>query len=134
VTGRLAAEELSKGKEKGFKYYITHLQTDEINQCHDSEKRAKLFLFLNAVQPSIIPTESFILGLSRLNYAKLGGGFIEKLRNHSKDLRKTKDALIAETAILKKLILVTEDKRLAKKVARFGGHSWNIEKFKKALV
>ncbi|MEQ8687741.1 MAG: hypothetical protein RIE86_20720 [Imperialibacter sp.] len=61
--------------------FLTHIQIDELNRCSDSEKRARLFLMLIELRPTKIPTESFVIGTSRIGSAKIGDGkLIEKLR------------------------------------------------------
>jgi rRNA-processing protein FCF1 len=128
ASGDLKIEELIKFKKKA-EFHITHIQVDEINKCTNIEKRSKLFLFMTKLAPKIIPTNSFILGKSRLGEARLSDGIIfEKLKNGND--KNTGDALIGETAIKEKLILITEDKNLRKKVNLQGGKSLSLEEFK----
>ncbi|HET55860.1 MAG TPA: hypothetical protein ENN33_11650 [Ignavibacteria bacterium] len=96
-------------------FYITHIQNDELNEWDDVEERKKATLLLAKIKPIVLPTESFIVGESRLGYAKLGDGEVLNevinRRNMEKNIR---DALIAETAILNNIILVTDDGPLTK--------------------
>lgn len=131
IAGNLEIGELTKFKEKA-EFYITHLQVDEINECSDKEKRAKLFLFMGKLAPIIIPTSSFILGKSRLGEARLGDNIIfEELRKGN--INHTEDALIGETAIKENLILVTNDKTLIKRVNSKEGQAMNLQEFKELI-
>lgn len=123
---------LISGKKEGFEFYITHVQTDEINKCSDEDKRARLFLFITKLSPIVIPTESFILDKSRLGEARLGDAkILEQIRKEN--LKHTGDALIGETAIKNNLILITEDIRLKNKVISLHGKAINLEEFKESL-
>lgn len=123
INGKLDIETLKTGK---YKVYITHIQVDEINECPDNEKRAKLFNFLTEIRPEKISTESFIIGTSRLGSAKLGdGNLIEELRMGN--YKRTNDALIGETAIKNSLTLITNDKKFRNKVIELGGHAINVD-------
>jgi predicted nucleic acid-binding protein len=106
--------------------YITHIQVDELNECTDKEKRARLFNSLTEIQPHKVPTESFVIGTSRIGSAKIGdGNLIEELRmgNH----KKTNDALIGETALKNNLTLITNDKKFKNKVIELGGNSLTVD-------
>ncbi len=106
--------------------FITHVQVDEINECSDKEKRARLFNFMTEIRPEKIATESFIIGFSRLGSARLGDGdLIEKLRGDN--MQKTNDALIGETAIKNNLTLITNDKKFKKKVIELGGNALTVD-------
>lgn len=127
VTGKISLSEFDLNKSEIF---ITHIQVDELNECDDKEKRAKLFNFLTEIRPKKIPTESFVIGLSRIGSAKIGdGNLIEKLRDGN--LKHTNDALIGETAIKQNLVLITNDKRFKNKVIKLGGNAMNIDEYKK---
>lgn len=103
------------GLPTGIRIFITHIQSDELNRCPESERRQKLQGAVVEVSEAELPTESFVLGVSRLNSARLSdGGLFEELRGSS--LKNTNDALIAETAIKEGLILVTNDKELMGRV------------------
>ncbi len=128
TNGKLNIADLIKLKEK-LEYYITHIQVDEINECPDKEKRAKLFLMMGKLAPIIISTTSFVLGKSRLGEARLGDGKIfEELRNGN--LKNTEDSLIGEVSIKEGIILVTQDIKLRKYVNSNNGKAINIDEFK----
>lgn len=131
LDGNLDISLLEKNKEQ-YEFYITHLQVDEINDCPDKEKRAKLFLFMGKIRPIIIPTSSFVLGKSRLGEARLGDSIIfEELRGGN--IKHTKDALIGETAIKENLILVTNDNTLKNRVNSKEGKAITLEEFKESM-
>jgi rRNA-processing protein FCF1 len=122
LSGEVNINAIKKSINLGYRYFITHIQTDELSNIPDNkkDKRAKLVLFLSAVAPSLIPTESFVLGYTRLGYGKLGTpGYYEKLLNEKKT--NIKDAIIGDTAIKNKFIIVTEDKGFTKKINSLGG-------------
>lgn len=134
LDGLLPVSLIKNSLVKGYRYFVTHIQTDELSNTPDQkkDKRANLVLFLSTVSPSLIPTESFILGYSRLNFSKLGtAGFYEQLLNESKT--NIKDSIIGDTAIKNQFLLITEDKRFAKKVKSLGGDAINLDSFRKLL-
>lgn len=121
VTGKL---DLKTFENKEI--FITHIQVDELNECSDKEKRALLFNSVTEVRPEKIPTESFIIGTSRIGSARIGGGdLIEQLRMGN--YKKTNDALIGETAIKNNLTLITNDKKFKNKVIELGGSSMTVD-------
>ncbi len=120
--GQIPISEIQRSIDLGYKYFITHIQTDELSNIPDNkkEKRAKLILFLSIVAPSLIPTESFVLGYTRSGFGKKGtAGYYEKLLNDKKT--NVKDAIIAETAIKNGFTIITEDKHFIKKIKSLGG-------------
>ncbi len=125
ISGKLELETIEKSK---YEIYITHIQVDEINECSDKERRARLFNFMTEIRPEKIPTESFIIGTSRIGSAKIGDGhLIEELRMGN--YKKTNDALIGETAIKNNLILITNDKKFKNKVVELGGTAITVDEF-----
>lgn len=129
VKGKLKYDDLINYKnKKEVKFYITHIQNDEIQCCRDEEKRKKLSLFMLKIQPLVIPTETLVLGTSRLGEAKLGNGDIYK-EIKGENIKHSEDALIGETAIKNNLILITNDKRLKSKVEILGGISLFVDSF-----
>lgn len=131
ASGNLSIDLLSEKKED-FEFYITHIQIDEINKCPDEDKRSKLFLFMSKLSPIVIPTESFILGKSRLGEARLGDAeILEEIRKEN--LNHTEDAIIGETAIKNNLVLITEDIKLKNKINSLNGNSMDLKEFKESL-
>jgi predicted nucleic acid-binding protein len=100
------------------RFYATHVQIDEIKKTSDIKRRQELLaIFEEMAGNNKIPTESFVLGVSRLNEAKLGDkkkDLYSKIktsldkRNRNKP-NNIEDALIAETSVKNSLVLVTHD-------------------------
>jgi len=113
-------------------FYITHQQSDEISKTPDVERRSKLVLFLSKIRPIVIATESFVVGSSRLGFARLGEGqLFQTLEKHnSKD---TEDALIGETSIKNGYILVTDDIELQNRVREACGDVLSLSEFKEMM-
>jgi rRNA-processing protein FCF1 len=119
-------------KKEDFEFYITHIQIDEINKCPNEEKRASLLLVTTKLSPKIIPTESMVWDISRWGECKWGDGKqLENLRQGNPS--HAEDALIGETVIKNKLILVTNDKTLYSRVNANGGKAINSDEFKEML-
>ena len=59
-----------------FKYYITHIQEDEVESMGDDKKGKKdqLLSILNKFSGKLIPTEANVLGVSQFGACKLGNG------------------------------------------------------------
>jgi hypothetical protein len=108
-------------------FIATHVQIDEINRTQNEDRRGRLFLYFAKSIQKIVPTDSFVLGISRLGEANLGDGrFYSAIKsaldekNHRKP-NNLKDALIAEVAVLHGHILVTSDRDLKQVVEDLGG-------------
>lgn len=115
IDGRIGKAQLPAGG----KLFVTHLQIDEMNRTSDEDRRARLTLTLATTIDDVVPTESTIIGVSRLDYCKLGDGAICESVRTALDGRNgnrrsnVQDALIAEVAILTRHTLVTADGDLA---------------------
>lgn len=132
-------DEILDGKvelPENLRYYVTHLQRDEILDMpeHERERKEKLLKIFNVVQEEIIPTEGFVVGVSRLNLAKLMSRedselynkMFERLTKLDKEAGKlkspenrAKDILIALTCLKNCLTLVTNDNNLKKAAQEF---------------
>lgn len=131
INNIIRKEDFEAAKKLGYIFFITHIQTDEINDCKDDEKRKKLTLFLATISPTVIPTESLVFGVSRMGYSKLSDGEkLTKLTKGSQSLKKSKDGLIGETVIKQKLTLLSNDKQLLNRVRNEGGEAITINDFK----
>jgi hypothetical protein len=136
--------------------YATHIQRDEINNTKNPERRAALAQVFGDVVAGLPPTDSFVLGVSRLDEARLGGervvptasgaygvsrygqakyGAEDNLYSALKDrldtinLNKSNnvhDALIAETSIKGGHVLVTDDTDLAAVTKEYGGQCLSV--------
>lgn len=144
------------------RYYVTHLQVDEINNTKEESRRLSLLGIFQAIRNEKMPTESgifdtlrfnkskfseertiqptasFVLGVSAQDMTKFSDGNFYNLL--LKDLNKInpkgkgnniKDALIAETSIKNKFILVTADCALYAVVKKIGGDVLRWEEFLK---
>jgi len=137
--------------------YATHVQRDEINNTRDPARRAALSQVFREVVAQSVPTDSFVLDVSRLDEARLGGGRVvstasavwgvsrwgearftaedniySRLKERLDGLNGSKannvhDALIAETAIKRELVLVTDDFHLAEVTKEFGGRCLTVD-------
>ncbi len=132
--------------------YITHIQRDELKATPDGIKREQLLSILKIIEQPV-STESFVLGTSRLGQAKLGtnkvlptetgiwdlsnwdefkwgdgkGIYSTILNNLKKHKNNIKDALIAESAMINNLTLVTHDSDLFRVVTKLGGAASNLK-------
>jgi predicted nucleic acid-binding protein len=116
-------------------YFVTHIQFDELQNTRNDERRNQLIQIFTLIAPTSTPTETFILDVSRLGKAKLGDSQIYTdiknyldSRNNSKE-NNIQDALIAETAILQNLTLVTNDRHLLSTTIAFKGFAINLRDF-----
>jgi len=120
IFNRLADGAISRSNLPNDSEFIaTHIQLDEINNTKDAERRARLLLVFVKMAPLIVPTETGVLGLSRLGEFKLGEGQLYagiKAKLDPMNANRTnnaQDALIAEVAINNGYGLITADKDLA---------------------
>lgn len=54
--------------------HATHIQRDEINNTKDPDRRAALLAVFNDIVVDPVPTDSLVLGVSRIGAARIGGG------------------------------------------------------------
>ena len=114
------------------KCFVTHIQYDEIQATTNKTRQSELVNVFLSVPKQEIPTEAFVLDISRLDQAKLGSGSLYgKLLERLNQLNKRKqnnsmDILIAETAITNNLTLVTHDRDLYFVVTEFNGFACNL--------
>lgn len=136
--------------------YATHIQRDEINNTTDAKRRAVLTKVFSDVVGVSDPTASFVIGVSRLGEARLGGArevptasavwdvsrwdeanwsadddLYSALKSEMDKLNRNKsnnvqDALIAETSIKEKYVLVTDDADLATVTKKYGGKCLSV--------
>ena len=131
--------------------YATHIQRDEINNTNNPERRAALLAVFDHVVAGTEPTRSFVLGVSRLSKARLGGervvpttsavygvskygharysaedNLCTALKARLDTMNQSKpnnlhDALIAETSIKEGHVLVSNDADLVTVTKEYGG-------------
>jgi hypothetical protein len=121
-------------------YFITHIQNDELNGASSRIKNILLAVF-QVIPQHPIPTETTVLGFYRLGHSKLGDAKLYELILGELNVKKPcepdhniRDALIGETAIMNKTILVTDDKALLDSVERHGGRAMSFDSFQKAIT
>jgi predicted nucleic acid-binding protein len=133
VFNRILDGSIDLGKLSSKVCYATHVQLDEIQATKNSERRLQLVNTFSQVLSEQIPTQSFVLNVSRLDEAKLSDGVTyNQLLYRLNQLNKAKtnnnqDALIAETALSNSLTLVTEDHDLSQVITEFGGVVCNLK-------
>ncbi len=115
-------------------FAVMHIQVDEINKTKDEERRARLLLTQASLHCELLPTETFLVDVSRLGHAKVGGGrLFMSLKAELDNLNKSKknnsrDALIAEAAITNGYTLLTADGDLRSAVEKHGGKVFLFER------
>lgn len=123
-----------------LRLYATHIQRDELCNTKEPDRRGKLIEIFEFLVPrdtdpehaGEIPTESAVIGVSRFGKAKFSDGVLYQriltaMDECKKENNNKRDALIAETAIRNNLILVTDDKVLAKVTRQFGGEAISFD-------
>jgi predicted nucleic acid-binding protein len=121
-------------------YFVTHIQNDELNAA-PQEIRKRLLTVFQVIPQQSIPTETAIFDISRFDMAKLGDAELYTLILRELDIKKSlahenniKDALIGETAIKNKIVLVTNDKALLDSVKGHAGTVMTFDAFQKAIT
>lgn len=123
VEGKIEIKDLPQG----FPLFITHLQRRELMNCPDVEKKAKLMSLINILPKHYAPLQTCLAGVmcagDRVGNGKIYREIYDFLCNKNKKRTRanTYDALIGEVAIINKLILITNDQLLTKKVRELGG-------------
>lgn len=137
--------------------YATHIQRDEINNTKNLERRSALLQVFKDVVSESVPTDSIVLGTSRIGEGRLAGervvptesavwgvsrwgeakwtaddNLFTPIKANLDALNKGKrnnvqDALIAETSIKGLYILVTDDSHLVEVTKRYGGKCVSLE-------
>lgn len=113
VNGTHAPSDLPVGE-----YLVTHIQRDEIERVPDECRRNVLLRTFELCEAAQVPTGVFVMGVSRLGEAALGGGGVYhriytelSALNSSKRKRQSHmaDAIIGATAHVSDVGLVTAD-------------------------
>lgn len=124
LDNKLSIEQLPPGR-----FFITHVQRDELDKTKDVVRRHALQEVLEAVDPARIPTASAIPGIALPGEATPSDGNLHsRLRGALDVLNKAKpnnvyDALIGEVGIVHGFTLITADRDLAKVVNEHGGET-----------
>ena len=114
IDGFCTVNDLPSGK-----YYITHIQRDELAEAPDPIRRQVLEEQLNVVQAKKILTNIIVSGLSRSGEASCGDChfyniILSKLDKLKKKNNNYKDAMIGDTAIQNNFHLITGDLNFSK--------------------
>jgi hypothetical protein len=116
--------------------YATHVQRDEINNTRKDERREALANIFTDVIPekgNIIPTRSAVWGVSKWGQSMWTGDDLcmtlkrELDKKNKSKKNNIKDALIADTAIKGKYVLVTDDGDLKIVTEQHGGECWTLD-------
>ncbi|HEX7642105.1 MAG TPA: hypothetical protein VF472_07860 [Burkholderiaceae bacterium] len=143
VFNHLVDGRMDISKLQGGAVYVTHVQHDEIANTPDPIRRARLQAMVKGVlgtssvpsasgAPGTMPTESAVWGVSKWRAAKWTApdALLDKMlaalnaRNRRKK-NNVQDVLIAETALLNRLTLMTSDAKLSAVMKEFGGQVEN---------
>src|SRR3972149_8161930 len=109
IDGAVRADELPKDGS----FVASHIQIDELKQTKNPERRSKLLEMFAETVNEVLPTESFIMDVSRLDGGKLGDGVsYHSIRRELDSLNggksnNSQDALIAEIAMKNEYVLLT---------------------------
>jgi restriction endonuclease S subunit len=132
--------------QRSLKYYVTHIQYDEICSTQSEARKRELLKIIEKVPSEVIATEGVVCGVSKYGMAKFVSESDAKLYNEMlrrlKELdekagkkkpveNQARDVLIALTSIKNCLILITEDKNLKKVAEEFNGQAITFEQFQK---
>jgi len=125
VYNHMLNRELSFLELEEADYYCTQIQITELGGTNNFEKRIKLFKVFDETESGSIPIETFVLDTTPLGHSKIGPGskyieILETMNRIKKDKNNIKDSLIAETAYIQGMILVTGDKNLCKACKELG--------------
>lgn len=126
--------------------FATHIQLREIEATKDSSRRQQLLSTFDEISDEMIQTESMVFPIV-FGQSKFGDDTYKNLRNaldnevselSGKSQRKKKkghpnDAQIAEVALKRQCILVTDDPQLLAVFPKFGGSVKTYDEFKKHI-
>lgn len=139
VFNAVAKEELPLSAISGHRLFATHVQLDEINNTRCERMREQFRRTFEEIDPTSLPTESAVWGVSSWNQAKWTAdespfeamlARLKALEGEKRDQsNQPRDILIAETAIRKGLILVSDDANLRTVTIEFGGSAINRGQF-----
>ena len=134
IDGTLSTENFPKDTH----FVATHIQHGELNETRDSARKRQLLDRFETLVDSTVPTESTVLGTSKLGSCKLGS---ETLFNQlkasldsltSKKRNNSADVLIAEAAIANGHTLITADQHLRIVAERYGCTVALLDKYRSA--
>jgi predicted nucleic acid-binding protein len=119
-----------------FKLYVTHIQSDELTNTRNIQRREKLTEIFQKIPQEKMPTESGAWNISSWDDFKwsdpndhLREEILAEMDSRKKKQNNQQDSLIAETALKNNLILVTNDGILMDTMKRFNGKSIGLQEF-----
>jgi len=119
-----------------FKLYVTHIQSDELTNTRNIQRREKLTEIFQKIPQEKMPTESGAWDISSWDDFKwsdpndhLREEILAEMDSRKKKQNNQQDSLIAETALKNNLILVTNDGILMDTMKRFNGKSIGLQEF-----
>jgi predicted nucleic acid-binding protein len=122
LDGNISVQNLPSGM-----FVATHIQMDEISRTQNAKRKEQLLAKFREFIPTLTPTASFLWDESRFDQARWSDGKLfealsaDLLHGQKKD-NATRDALIAEVAIVDGVTLLTADSTLAKVARRHGAN------------
>jgi restriction endonuclease S subunit len=131
---------------RNLKYYVTHIQYDEICSTQSEARKGELLKIIEKVPSEVIATEGAVYGVSKYGMAKYMSEtdakqydeMLRRLKELDEKAGKRKplenqarDVLIALTSIKNCLILVTEDKNLKRVTEEFNGQAITFEQLQR---
>ena len=127
VFNHLIDGRLDLARLQGRKLFATHVQIGELRKTPDEARRNELLALFEELNIEHHPTSSMVAGISVAGGACASDGKLyESMRGELNALNKGKrnnseDILIAETAIVNGLTLLTGDRHLIAVTEKFGG-------------
>lgn len=120
-------------------FVVPHITRDQLSATKDDAKRRDLLAVYDALPKRAVATHGLVLGISRLNEARLGDG--SETSGVSLDEAKTRgrgamaDALLVTTASGEADVLVTEDLAVRRAVERVKAACavWDFEAFRQFI-
>lgn len=95
-------------------FLFTHVNIDELAEIPDLDRRQWLLLLLVAIG-KLVPTGACAVDYSRLNFCRLTDDADVFEAIQSGNLKNTRDALLASTAVYEHCTLATNDARLRRR-------------------
>ncbi len=132
---------LSAVLNKNLNFFITYIQIDELDKMKVAwtDKYSDAVKFLNMIQVKEKPSSVTIVNHWCLGKTKLGNGenynrVLEFMKCKHKKKNHIHDAIIADSAIEYKMILVTDDALLINAINNIGGTVITLDNFIKIIL
>lgn len=121
-----------------FDVYSTNAQKSELENIENEKLRMRRLQFYNSLSPKLLPLESG-LWVDKLRWEdsqtwkdEVGQNF-DLIKGNSEKSNTIIDALIAEVSIINNYTLVTDEKRIIKRVRSMNASVLNFESFVELL-